>query len=40
VPPHFDWLASGTGFTRARFEELWHDVARFIAAAAQERAPP
>jgi hypothetical protein len=35
VPPHFDWVASGTGFTRARFEELWRDVAAFVAAAAR-----
>jgi hypothetical protein len=34
VPPHFDWVASGTGFTRRGFEALWHDVAEFIAAAA------
>ena len=32
VPPHFDWLASGTGFTRGRFEALWRDVAAFVAA--------
>jgi triacylglycerol lipase len=34
VPPHFDWVASGTGFTREGFEALWDDVAEFIAAAA------
>jgi triacylglycerol lipase len=33
VPPHFDWVASGTGFTRARFESVWRDVAAFVAAA-------
>ena len=33
VPPHFDWLASGTGFTRGRFESIWRDVAAFVAAA-------
>jgi triacylglycerol lipase len=33
VPPHFDWVASGTGFTRARFESVWRDVAAFLAAA-------
>lgn len=31
VPPHFDWLSSGTGFTRPRFEALWRDVADFVA---------
>jgi triacylglycerol lipase len=31
VPPHFDWVASGSGFDRARFEALWGDVARFLA---------
>ncbi len=34
VPPHFDWVASGTGFTRAHFEAVWRDVAAFVAAAA------
>jgi triacylglycerol lipase len=33
VPPHFDWVTSGTGFGRARFEAVWHEVAAFIAAA-------
>ena len=33
VPPHFDWVASGTGFTRARFEAVWRDVAAFVGAA-------
>jgi triacylglycerol lipase len=31
VPPHFDWMASGTGFDRPHFEALWGDVARFLA---------
>ncbi len=35
VPPHFDWVASGTGFTRAQFEAVWRDVASFVAAAAR-----
>ncbi len=35
VPPHFDWVASGTGFTRRRFEGLWRDVAAFVAASAE-----
>jgi pimeloyl-ACP methyl ester carboxylesterase len=30
-PPHVDWLASGTGFTRRGFENLWGDVATFVA---------
>jgi len=33
VPPHFDWLATGTGFDRPAFEALWTDVARYLAAA-------
>jgi triacylglycerol esterase/lipase EstA (alpha/beta hydrolase family) len=37
VPPQFDWLTSGTGFTRAMFEATWRDVARFIAAAGSDR---
>jgi hypothetical protein len=35
VPPHFDWLTSGTGFDRAHFEQVWREVAAFIAAAAR-----
>ena len=31
VPPHFDWITSGTGFTHEAFEALWGDIARFIA---------
>jgi triacylglycerol lipase len=30
VPPHFDWLTSGSGFTRKQFLALWEDVARFV----------
>ncbi len=29
VPPHFDWLRSGSGFTRTEFEHLWADVVEF-----------
>jgi hypothetical protein len=29
-PPHVDWLVSGSGFTRPRFEALWDDVSRFL----------
>jgi hypothetical protein len=36
VPPHFDWLASGTGFTRPQFEALWRDVAAFVAAGGRK----
>jgi hypothetical protein len=32
VPPHFDWVASGSGFDRRRFTALWGDVAAFLAA--------
>ncbi len=32
-PPHVDWLCSATDFRRPQFEELWNDVAAFIAAA-------
>jgi triacylglycerol lipase len=38
VPPHFDWVASGTGFTRARFEAVWRDVAAFVAGAGRTSA--
>jgi triacylglycerol lipase len=31
VPPHFDWVASGTGFHREQFEAVWKAVARFLA---------
>ncbi len=33
VPPHFDWLASGSGFDREQFEAVWREVAAFVAAA-------
>jgi hypothetical protein len=33
VPPHFDWMSSGTGFDRLQFEKVWMRVARFLAAA-------
>lgn len=33
-PPHHDWLASGTGFDRDAFEQLWNAVARHIVASA------
>jgi hypothetical protein len=31
VPPHFDWLVTGSGFDSRRFKALWDDVARFVA---------
>jgi hypothetical protein len=32
VPPHYDWLATGTGFDRTMFAALWTDVVRYLAA--------
>jgi hypothetical protein len=34
VPPHFDWLASGSGFTRPQFELLWKKIATWLGAGA------
>jgi hypothetical protein len=31
VPPHFDWLASGSGFARREFDQLWKQIAIWIA---------
>jgi triacylglycerol lipase len=39
VPPHFDWVASGTGFDRPQFEAVWRAVVSF-AAGAPLRSPP
>jgi hypothetical protein len=36
-PPHVDWLMSGSGFDRARFEALVDDVVRFIVHAPPKR---
>jgi hypothetical protein len=33
-PPHVDWLVSGSGFDRVRFEALWADVAHFLVGDA------
>jgi hypothetical protein len=33
-PPHIDWLVTGSGFDRRRFEALWADVAHFLVAGA------
>ena len=37
-PPHVDWLVTGSGFDRRRFEALWGDVVRFMLST--ERKPP
>ena len=31
VPPHFDWMSSGTGFEKQGFERAWKRVAIFAA---------
>ena len=31
-PPHVDWVVTGSGFTRPRFEALWGDVHAFSCA--------
>ena len=33
-PPHIDWLVTGSGFDRLRFEALWADVAQFLVRGA------
>jgi triacylglycerol lipase len=33
-PPHVDWLVSGSGHDRRRFEALWTDVAHFMVGGA------
>jgi hypothetical protein len=35
-PPHFDWLTTGTGFTRAHFEHVWGRVLDFLVAPAAQ----
>ena len=35
-PPHVDWLVTGSGFDRRRFEALWGDVARFLVGEGQD----
>jgi len=37
-PPHVDWLVSGSGFDRRRFEALWADVAHFLVADARSES--
>lgn len=34
APPHIDWLASGSGFRRPQFENVWFKVCEFIADTA------
>jgi triacylglycerol esterase/lipase EstA (alpha/beta hydrolase family) len=29
-PPHFDWLTTGSGFSRERFERVWTEVLDFL----------
>jgi hypothetical protein len=31
-PPHFDWLPTGSGFDRRRFEALWDAVVQCMLA--------
>jgi triacylglycerol lipase len=38
VPPHVDWIASGSHFRREQFEVLWDRVCDFVAAPPAE--PP
>ncbi|MGH7893236.1 MAG: esterase/lipase family protein [Candidatus Binatia bacterium] len=33
APPHFDWLVTGSGFDRPRFEALWNAAADYLTAA-------
>ncbi|MGC4000600.1 MAG: hypothetical protein QM767_25400 [Anaeromyxobacter sp.] len=40
VPPHHDWLTSGTGFNRKVFEALWRAVVAFAALPAVEVGRP
>jgi hypothetical protein len=37
-PPHVDWLVSGSGFDRPRFEALVEDVVRFVADPTPRKA--
>jgi triacylglycerol lipase len=39
-PPHVDWLVTGSGFDRVRFEALWNDVTRFLTAEADATEVP
>ena len=37
-PPHFDWLTTGSGFDRARFEAVWDGVLGFLLAERRQRS--
>jgi hypothetical protein len=37
APPHVDWLVTGSGFDRLRFEALWADVAHFLVGGVPSR---
>jgi len=30
LPPHIDWMVSGSGFRRAHFEQLWEQVLQYV----------
>jgi hypothetical protein len=36
-PPHYDWLTTGTGFSRAQFESVWGRVLDFLLEPISER---
>jgi hypothetical protein len=36
-PPHVDWLVSGSGYDRRRFEALWTDVVKFLVSHTPSR---
>jgi hypothetical protein len=36
-PPHVDWLVSGSGYDRRRFEALWTDVVKFLVSPTPSR---
>jgi hypothetical protein len=40
VPPHFDWLATGSHFDRRRFEAAWRAVARWLGNGAEAGVRP
>jgi triacylglycerol lipase len=35
APPHFDWLTTGSGFTREDFESVWTDVMDFVCSTSR-----
>jgi hypothetical protein len=40
VPPHFDWLTSGSGFDRPQFEALWRTAAAWLAGRRTDGGGP